>query len=272
MTTNNPPILLRDAFPNWANGEGIFDAIIDTAPNIIWMYSTFYDEFCPPDLEYFGNYSGNKKCSPLVYSLLENGTLDTNARYKLATIINNKFYVVWKNRYYTFGDEAGGESRLNGDMFYHDSVSLSKSTSNSLTRDDDFSETKTLQHGKIVTSSDTSAQSTYGYNSAEGTPTDRETNSGTITNSGTDTDGTTNSRDITESNRGTETLTSTNTHDGFSGRRSYQEILKQDRELWYAEFFSSLYRDVDSILALPIYNRRHPVNPYAYPYHGYPNI
>ena len=154
-------------------------------------------------------------------------------------------------------------------MAYFDTITSSKQTSGTTSRDDDFSETKTLQHGKVVTNADTTAQSTYGFNSAQDTPTDKEVNSGTVTNSGTDTVGVTNSHDISELNSGTESSSSTVSHDGFSGRRSHQEIIKQDRELWYADFFSSVYRDVDSILALPIYNRRHPVNPYAYPHHGY---
>lgn len=273
MTINNPPILLRDAFPDWANGGGIFDAIISTAPSMPeWEYADFYDEYCPPDFEYFGNHSGYKKCSPLVYSLLTDGVLYDSARYKLARIINNKFFVVWRNRYYSFSDDVGGITRLEGDTNIIISRTEAKTRTGSITRDDDFSETKTTQYGKTVSTSDTSAQSTYGYNSSQDTPTDKETASGNTQTRGTDTDSIQNARDFSELNSGSDSLTGSETRSGLTGNRSKQEIIKQDRELWYADFFTSVYRDVDSILALPIYNRRHPVNPYAYPYHGYPVI
>lgn len=78
MTKNNPPILLTEAFKDWADGKGIFSEM----ENVPWAEDADADLL---DLDYFGNHSGWKKCAPLVYHLMSDDyTLTDSVRKKLA--------------------------------------------------------------------------------------------------------------------------------------------------------------------------------------------
>ena len=73
---------LQQFFPNWATGGGIFVANPYDVP---WAEDI---SNLALDIEYFGNYSGDKSPSPLVLKLSEDGeTLTNSAVEKLLDVI-----------------------------------------------------------------------------------------------------------------------------------------------------------------------------------------
>jgi len=253
MTNHNPPILLIDAFPDWDDEGGIFSALVNYY--VVW-YRDVQNNYL--DLDYFGNHSGNKKCSPLVYNMLDdNNELSSTKIDILARILMDKFSHDWNNRWETF---YGRQTSLND---Y--SISETYSGSGTHTRDIDRTVTRDEEHHDNRTLNITDADSTYGFNSSDATPVDNTTRSGTDNTTFTSDDTNTDTTD----DSGSTTQQYTRTFSGLKGIHTPQEIIKQEREITMYNFFDTVYKDIDSVLALPIYNRKHEVNPYSYFRHGY---
>ena len=89
MMKNLPVKTLIDAFPDWLSGEGIFSEMED----LPWEDEVSADLL---DMDYFGNHSGWKKCSPLVYKLFDDDYALSDAdREKLAALVTSKFLPNW---------------------------------------------------------------------------------------------------------------------------------------------------------------------------------
>ena len=58
---------------------------------------------------------------------------------------------------------------------------------------------------------------------------------------------------------------------GLNGLTSYQRLIAEDRKLWLENFFDQVYRDIDSILTLPIYPSKRRLQSWVLNC-GYPNI
>lgn len=276
MTTNNPPIQLNEAFPDWATDGGIFGAIRHE-----------YDEDLPwiinwrdLDLDYFGNHSGQKKCSPLVYSLLEDGVLTDTSRYLLAHLLITKYDDSWKRLWEDFALDA--EFDPFSDYYINENGTHSKTVDSTFTADDDTTDSSSLTYGKqdqrTISRNDVELNSRYGYNtvSENGEPVDRKTNtdSDTDTNvaSGTDTNNRTSTYTATDTKNDDESGDYSRTITGLRGNTSKQSIIRQDRELWQVSFYDTMFKQVDEVLASLIYNRQHRYNPYSVFPFGYNNI
>lgn len=127
-----------------------------------------------------------------------------------------------------------------------------------------------IQHGHVVQKAENGTKSIYGFNSQDAVPSDVESVSGTDTNSGTDTQ--TNTTDTTgtvdtvtsntsvgkitdvtsDTDNETENLQRTKT--GNVGQNSYQELLRQEFELWRWNFFTQVFEDCDKYLVLSVYD------------------
>lgn len=89
MIKNIPTKNLLDAFPDCFDGKGIFSEM----ENMPWSEEVDADLL---DLDYFGNHSGWKKCSPIVYKLFgDTYTLSDASREKLADLVVAKFGPNW---------------------------------------------------------------------------------------------------------------------------------------------------------------------------------
>lgn len=96
MMKNLPVKTLIDAFPDWLSGDGIFSEM----ENLPWEDEVSADLL---DMDYFGNHSGWKKCSPLVYKLFDdNFTLSDTDREKLAALVTTKFLPNWTALWNTY--------------------------------------------------------------------------------------------------------------------------------------------------------------------------
>lgn len=150
----------------------------------------------------------------------------------------------------------------------------------------DVSGTSTLQHGEQITHNSETDSFRYGFNSTEKVPSDVQTETSTDTHSGTDTTTTTNKsttdtsgesksdtlehgtstidiatkdiradktvEDTLDTNSGKEDIQ--RTRQGNVGQNSYQELLRQEFELWRWNFFTRVFEDVDKFLVLSVYS------------------
>ena len=80
-----------------------------------------------------------------------------------------------------------------------------------------------------------------------------ENETGTDTTDKTNTD--TYNRSYTET--GTDTTAGTSsrklTRTGNIGTNTFQNLLQQERNIWMYDFFEQVFKDVDSVLTIPIY-------------------
>ena len=115
----------------------------------------------------------------------------------------------------------------------------------------------------------TNQNNLWGFNSSESVPSDMsdgtatnentttdnlsETETGTDTTDHTNTD--TYNRSYTET--GTDTTAGTSsrklTRTGNIGTNPFQNLLQQELNIWMYDFFEQIFKDVDSVLTIPIY-------------------
>ena len=126
------------------------------------------------------------------------------------------------------------------------------------------------QYGHVVQKTENDTKSVYGFDSQEAVPSEVTSATGTDTNSGTDTQ--TNTTDTTgtvdtvtnnttvgkitdvtsDTDNETENLQRTKT--GNVGQNSYQELLRQEFDLWRWNFFTQVFEDCDKYLVLSVYD------------------
>lgn len=251
MTKNNPPILLTEAFKDWAIGKGIFSEM----ENVPWEDDADADLL---DLDYFGNHSGWKKCAPLVYHLMsDDHTLVDAMRKKLADLVVTKFGPNWTALWNTYhaeydplvnyditetGNETHSDSSEKGmvhtasrddtdstSTVHGEQISESGSrtddetiatthgehivTSGSTTQDDDT----VLTHGEEIAVSETGevaeTNSRYGFNSSDAVPVDSRAGNSENSSTTIHSGEDTTERDFSESKSGSETHSGTDSVD-----------------------------------------------------------
>lgn len=268
LTTAESNPILRDVFDGWETGEAIFDALSSYAEtaeiDLPWSESDFVDSTIL-DIEYFGNHSGGKFCSPLVMHLLDNqGKVPSAARTTLAKILLSKYYQNWRSLWATVVAEYNPIH--NYDMV--EERDLSTTADNVETTDGTKTKTgtDTLAHGLVQTTTHgrTTDEMEYRYgintDASDPKPSDKSTmeEGGTTatTDSGSDVrtynlsddDDTT----VTQDNEGTE-------HEelhrsGNIGVTTTQQMLESERRLWTWNYFDQIFKDLDKELALMVYD------------------
>lgn len=142
----------------------------------------------------------------------------------------------------------------------------------------DMSETVnvSVEHGHVVQKTESGSKSLYGFDSVEAVPSESTTSTGTDTNSGTDTStDTTNTEGTVDSVTSTTTVSKATdvtsdvnnesenlqrTKTGNVGQNSYQELLRQEFDLWRWNFFTRVFEDCDKYLVLSVYDMCSSVN------------
>lgn len=229
--------LLREAFADWAIGSGIFDAI-ESVGNPPWKGSV---DSTILDIDYFGNRSGGKFSAPVILNLLgETEELTDENRAILAKVIWAKFSQPWSHLW---------ETNI---AAYNPIHNYNMTDTRHLERGDEGNEdgtrtsVDTTTHGRTNEVNDY----TYGFNNTDevGKHSDRSTSQegGTTRNDGSDTD----HRETAASRVEDETIT----RSGNIGVTTTQQMLTAERELWMWNFFDQVYKDIDSVLALPFYD------------------
>lgn len=266
MTTNRPIVLLNEAFPDWFDGDGIFSEMGNTVP--------WHNVIDPSllDMDYFGNHSGMKKCSPLVYALMEDDyTVSDLNREKIASLVLARFLPNWTALWNTYHRAAGFDPLKDysitesGSNEEGESTSHTNSKNGTNTGTDNFSTVHGETIGVQKSEATNASQGKYGFNSAESVPTDTAssttTGSQTEQHSGTDQNNRTlnlaNSETVNGSERTDRGGSYSKTRSGLTGNHTIQSIIREERELWIDDFFTRVYSDIDMVVASLIYNREH---------------
>ena len=216
-------VILIEAFPKWKENKGIFEYF----PDPPWKDVISSVEL---NLEYFGNISGSKGISPLVSKMLTDGILEDSSRQALALLISSKFKVNWMRLW-------NAEVAVYDPVHNYDMREEGTRAGNNRNVSQSTDET---QHGR----SNTSKYSHYGFNSQSANPSDED-----VTTEG----GTTNlnrngSVDYTI-NEGT-----TLHRYGNIGVTTNQQMIEAERSIRMWNYFNSVYKDIDSVLAIRIYD------------------
>ena len=243
---------LTDVFPDWLTGGGIF-ALLEAQVNPPWVDAI---NGASLDVEYFGNRSGSKPCAPLIYKLVEDGSLSDENREKLVTAIWNRYGKNWTGLYQTIIAEYNPLENYN----MKELSKLSDTVVN------EYGKTNTLKNSREATNTttlalDTTNEGAYsGFNTTTPLPTDSNksnsdshgTGKDTSTESTTSTDGGT---DQMKKNIMGEVQRS-----GNIGVTTSQQLLQSERELWLWNFADSMFSDVDTMLTLAVFDHSESIN------------
>ena len=230
--------ILREAFPDWKEGIGIFDALDDIA-TMPWHNASDSDTL---NFEYFGNHSGGKFVAPVVMHLYdeEDEEFVENYRTILALIIWSKFKEPWTRLWET------NVVAYNPIHNYDVSETRNKIRSDGEETFSESSDSTTTTHGRGSTDS----SFTYGFNddTVQGEPTERYTSqeSGTTGVSGSQSESRERASDSSE--------VETTRKSGNIGVTSAQQMITQERQLWLWNYFNQIYKDIDTVLTLSIYD------------------
>ena len=214
------------------------------------------------DLDYIYRWSGYKSISPLVRHLQGDNEELTNSAYAtLAGIIWAHFGTAWTKEYQALTSDYNPIENYNM-IEQEDATTVDDATTH---------ETGSAANNKVTTNSNTSTSSNttgtnsnssshnvYGYNSNGAVPSESDSSSGrnTVGVSGSENTGATTSQstDLNTDYDNTRTLGLTLTRSGNIGVTTSQMMIESELQLRAFRFFERVYKDVDSITSLPIYD------------------
>lgn len=214
------------------------------------------------DLDYIYRWSGYKSISPLVRHLQgDDDHLSNSAYATLAGIIWAHYGTAWTKKYNALVEDYNPLENYN--MIEHEDAEI---TDDSLTstvgsaaanKITDNSTTTGSESGRH-TATNTSSHNVYGYNSNSAVPSESDSGSLTETtnNSTSETTNATRSQstDIDTNYDNTRGIDRTLTRSGNIGVTTSQMMLESELQLRAYRFFEEVYKDVDRITALPIYD------------------
>lgn len=217
---------LNDVFPDWATGGGIF-SVLQTFP-VPWQDETIgeSDLSASLDLEYHGNVSGDKLCSPLINKFMSGEILTDAEKQVIATAIIAVCGVNWGEMWETLSYEYDpienysmtetmlddetvieyGKTHTRTDNLNHAKTGTETQTPNTTdTRTPNTTDTETPNTTETHTPNTTTEtdRGVYGFNSVTDIPADTQTQTQTGTNT------TTRTGTNTITHTGTDTLTRT---------------------------------------------------------------
>ena len=256
-----PEPILREVFEGWDTGNGIFSVLGQlTDLPMPWAEATFVDSTVL-DIEYFGNHSGGKFCSPLVKHLLgDEDVLTSRDRVTIAKILATKYLNNWNKLWAT--NVVSYNPIHNYDMNEErDTVKTEDNSEQTVgtvgrtgTVTDAHGKTETVQHGRG--SRETDYQ--YGMNNtvpltkASDDTVIQENGSTVTTNGGNDTQ----TRQLTDSTNATVSEDNSSEEHveihryGNVGVTTSQKMLEDERVLWAWNFFEQVFKDIDNELGL----------------------
>lgn len=270
-----PLITLNEAFSDYGTKGGLFSNI-GSIPWISIMPGT------QMDILYFDTHSGERFGSRIITRRVgDDGSLSTADRKTIATLVYARFRTQWARLWatmnpdydplsnYKMQETAEGEesSTRIPDLTKGDTGTVQTTGQDTRTPNLTRNGTGTVKDEGSGTNK--SQNGIWGFNSSESVPSDmsdgRATNNNTTTRNLTDTETGTDITDHTNTdtyNRSyTETGTDTTsgkssrklTRTGNIGTNTFQNLIQQERNIWMYDFFEQVFKDVDSVLTIPIY-------------------
>lgn len=230
--------LLREVFVDWKIGYGIFEALSAIGVELPW------DDLADStvlDIEYFGNRSGGKFVAPVIMNLLGDETeLSETDRQLLARIIWTKFGEPWKHLWDT--NVVAYNPIHNYNMT--DKREMAKGESEAKAGHDSSVDTTTHGRANEVTENVAGLNNTNNKGKLADVSISQE--SGTT--------GVVGQRDTKDDTVRASNEVETTTRSGNIGVTTTQAMLTAEREVWMWNFFDQVYKDIDSVLSLPIYD------------------
>lgn len=239
---------LVNYFPDYENTNGIFQIMVE--------YGAPWDSGIAQDMDiaYFTMYSGIKTPSQFVIINSTDGEAKSNL---IAKLLWNLFGKNWKHLWDAYNTEYTPIDNYSIKEVTQrnetDKRDIKRTTSNSQNTDT----TDTMTYGQQIVTDDTISQYNYGFNSTEQVPTHVQKDDNAETHSGTDkdvidTDITSAGTDDTVDN---DTINEQiqRTRSGNIGQTSYQDLLRQEFELWRWNFYTQVFNDVDRFLTLSVF-------------------
>lgn len=247
----NNQIHLRDYFPNYLSSDSVFTKMSQLgAP---WPQEVGQDM----DDAYFTMYSGVKNPSEFVLLHLNPDSSTVANSLTIARILYGIYSESWNKLWEAYKTKYKPIDNYNIEEVVTKVKSDNRTIDKETTTEDSSETTSTTQYGQTVGTVANTKSFNFGFNSIERSPTgeqdttNNETNGGSDTSTGTATGNTSTSDNTTDVLNGTEDTTLMRS--GNVGQNSYQELLKQEFELWRWNFFTQVFKDVDRFLTLSVY-------------------
>ena len=265
-----------DVYSNYPTDGGVFSPM-SNAPWADTMSGTNLD------ILYLDGHSGERYCSNFInHRLNDSDVLSSDNRTLIANILWAMFGIQWTRLWATMKPaeydpltnyqmqetmEGTENSTRTPDLTKGDTGTVQ--TTGQDKRTPNLTKTNTGTVNNEGSGTNTNQNGIWGFNSSEAVPSDmsdgRATNENTTTGNlsetetGTDTTDRTNTdtynRSYTET--GTDTTAGTSsrklTRTGNIGTNTFQNLLQQERNTWMYDFFEQVFKDVDSVLTIPIY-------------------
>lgn len=235
------------------------------------------------DIAYLDGHSGERFCSNIINRRLDDSSvLSSDNRTLISNILWAMFGIQWTRLWATMKPveydpltnyqmqetmEGTENSTRTPDLTKGDTGTVQTTGQDKRTPDLTRTGTGTVKDDGSATNNNQNG--IWGFNSSTSVPSDMS--DGTATNENTTT------RDLTETETGTDTTDRTNTdtynrsytetgtdttagtssrkltRTGNIGTNTFQNLLQQERNIWMYDFFEQIFKDVDSVLTIPIY-------------------
>lgn len=268
-------VTLNEAFSDYSVKSGLFSNIGELPWSSIMTGSQ-------TDILYFGSHSGERFSSKIIVKRIGvDGSLAYEDRKVMATLVYAMFRTKWGRLWATMNPtydpltnykmeetvEGTESSTRTPDLTKGDTGTVQTTGQDKRTPDLSRKGTGTVKDDGSATNNNQNG--IWGFNSSTSVPSDMS--DGTATNENTTT------RDLTETETGTDTTDRTNTdtynrsytetgtdttagmssrkltRTGNIGTNTFQNLLQQERNIWMYDFFEQVFKDVDSVLTIPIY-------------------
>lgn len=266
---------MHDVYANYETDGGVFSPMVN-APWVDTMPGLNLD------IAYLDGHSGERYCSNLIKYRLVLGVLPAENRTLISNILWSMFGIQWARLWATMkppdydpltnyqmqeSEEGTNSSIRTPDLTKGDTGTVQ--TSGRDTRTPNLTKTETGNVKDDGSATSTNQNNVWGFNSTTSVPSDMvdgsSTNESTTTRdltekeTGTDTTERSNTdtynRNYTE--KGTDTTAGTSsrklTRTGNIGTNTFQNLLQQERNTWMYNFFEQVFKDVDSVITIPIY-------------------
>lgn len=265
-----------DVYSNYPTDGGVFSPM-SNAPWADTMSGTNLD------ILYLDGHSGERYCSNFInHRLNDSGVLSSDNRTLIANILWAMFGIQWTRLWATMKPTDYDpltnyqmQETMEGTENSTRTPDLTKGDTGTVQTTGQYKRTPNLTRKGTGTVNDngsatnTNQNGIWGFNSSTSVPSDMS--DGTATNENTTT------RDLTETETGTDTTDRTNTdtynrsytetgtdttagtssrkltRTGNIGTNTFQNLLQQERNIWMYDFFEHVFKDVDSVLTIPIY-------------------
>ena len=265
-----------DVYSNYSTDGGVFSPMV-SAPWADTMSGINLD------ILYLDGHSGERYCSNFInHRLNDSNVLSSDNRTLISNILWAMFGIQWTRLWATMKPaeynpltnyqmqetmEGTENSTRTPDLTKGDTGTVQTTGQDKRTPNLTRNGTGTVNDNGSATN--TNQNGIWGFNSSTSVPSDMS--DGTSTNENTTT------RDLTETETGTDITDRTNTdtynrsytetgtdvtagektrkltRTGNIGTNTFQNLLKQERNLWMYNFFEQVFKDVDSVLTIPIY-------------------